>query len=121
MLILLITLTSFLRNEDGLTPVHVAAVWGRTGLLVLLLSCGGDPWIRDTEQGLTPLHLALREKHLETALVLQRYQLVDRRNRYSEGHKPPRFNINFGNFYFICCIFLFIFIFCNNAIVSIIF
>lgn len=90
--------TSLFRSEDGLTPVHVAAVWGRTALLVLLLSCGGDPWMRDTDHGLTPLHLALKEKHLETALVLQRYQLKDRRNRYSEGHIPPRFNINLGKF-----------------------
>ncbi|KAJ1519136.1 hypothetical protein ONE63_011256 [Megalurothrips usitatus] len=82
------------RSEDGLTPVHVAAVWGRTGLLALLLSCGGDPWMRDAELGFTPLHFALKEKHWEAALILQRFQLMDRRNRHSDVHAIPRFNIN---------------------------
>ncbi|XP_034237690.1 uncharacterized protein LOC117643117 [Thrips palmi] len=82
------------RSEDGLTPVHVAAVWGRTGLLVLLLSCGGDPSLRDNEEGRTPLHLALKEKHWEAALILQRYQLMDRRHRHSGVHPTQRFNMN---------------------------
>ncbi|KAE8746958.1 hypothetical protein FOCC_FOCC006378 [Frankliniella occidentalis] len=83
-----------IRSEDGLTPVHVAAVWGRTNLLMLLLSCGGDPWLRDADYGYTPLHFALKEKHWETALILQKYQLLDRRHRLSEGLSVPRFNFN---------------------------
>lgn len=82
------------RSEDGLTPVHVAAVWGRTGLLVLLLSCGGDPSARDNEEGLTPLQFALKEKHWEAALILQRHQLMDRRHRHSGVHTAHRFNMN---------------------------
>ncbi|KAK3907109.1 Ankyrin repeat and LEM domain-containing protein 1 [Frankliniella fusca] len=83
-----------IRSEDGLTPVHVAAVWGRTNLLMLLLSCGGDPWLRDFEHGYTPLHFALKEKQWETALILQKYQLLDRRHHRSEIQSVPRFNMN---------------------------
>lgn len=78
--------------------MHVAAVWGRTGLLVLLLSCGGDPSLRDSEEGLTPLHLALKEKHFEAALILQRYQLMDRHHRRSGVNFAQHFNMNLGEF-----------------------
>lgn len=84
------------RNEEGLTPVHIAAVWGRSRILLMLLSNGGDPWLRDSEKGFTPLHFALKEKHWETALILQRYQLTDRRHRHNDSGNPQRYNLNFG-------------------------
>ncbi|KAJ8976543.1 hypothetical protein NQ317_017951, partial [Molorchus minor] len=30
-------------SDDGLTPVHIAAAWGRLEILTLLLASGGDP------------------------------------------------------------------------------
>uniref|UniRef100_A0A1B6MB33 LEM domain-containing protein n=1 Tax=Graphocephala atropunctata TaxID=36148 RepID=A0A1B6MB33_9HEMI len=35
------------RSEDGLTPVHLAAMWGCADVLRVLLAKGGDPWLVD--------------------------------------------------------------------------
>ena len=45
------------KTSDGLTPVHVAAMWGRTDCLKLLLGRGGDPYQEDGD-GLNALDLA---------------------------------------------------------------
>lgn len=37
------------KSTDGVTPVHVAAMWGQTECLKLLLSKGGNPYSEDTE------------------------------------------------------------------------
>uniref|UniRef100_A0A5S6R629 LEM domain-containing protein n=1 Tax=Trichuris muris TaxID=70415 RepID=A0A5S6R629_TRIMR len=50
------------RNCDGLTPVHVAACWGRFESLKLLLCSGGDPLLPDKEQ-MSALDMAIDEAH----------------------------------------------------------
>ena len=46
-----------IKTTDGLTPVHVAAMWGRTECLKLLIDRGGDPYEEDND-GLNALDLA---------------------------------------------------------------
>ncbi|KAG6458471.1 hypothetical protein O3G_MSEX010894 [Manduca sexta] len=50
-----------LSNDDGLTPVHIAVIWGRVDNLKLLLGCGGDPSRRDLD-GLSAFDYAVKEQ-----------------------------------------------------------
>ncbi|XP_044265698.1 ankyrin repeat and LEM domain-containing protein 1-like [Tribolium madens] len=61
-----------IRADDGLTPVHIAAAWGRYDILKLLLDCGGDPEIRDCNNK-TALHYALDEGFTECYTLLKSY------------------------------------------------
>ncbi|XP_028171453.1 uncharacterized protein LOC114360831 [Ostrinia furnacalis] len=51
-------------NDDGVTPVHIAAIWGRVDNLKLLIGCGGDPSRCDLD-GLTAFDYAVREQQWE--------------------------------------------------------
>ena len=48
------------QNEDGITPLHVAAMWGNSEAVRLLLDYGADPVVCDDED-MTPLDHAMRE------------------------------------------------------------
>lgn len=48
-------------TEDGVTPVHIAAIWGRVENIKLLLGCGGDPERRDWDN-LSAFDYAAREQ-----------------------------------------------------------
>ncbi|XP_075981383.1 uncharacterized protein LOC142980009 [Anticarsia gemmatalis] len=48
-------------NDDGVTPVHIAAIWGRVDNLKLLIGCGGDPGRRDLD-GHSAFDYATREE-----------------------------------------------------------
>ncbi|KAG7196726.1 hypothetical protein KM043_016064 [Ampulex compressa] len=60
------------RSIDGLTPVHVAAAWGRCGILELLLVNGGDPLCVDDE-GRNPFHYAFDGKYYNVVAILGKY------------------------------------------------
>ncbi|XP_054009472.1 uncharacterized protein LOC128892878 isoform X1 [Hylaeus anthracinus] len=60
------------RSVDGLTPVHVAAAWGRVTVLELLLANGGDPLCLDDE-GRSPFHYAFDGKYYKAIVVLGKY------------------------------------------------
>ena len=49
-------------SGDGLTPLHVAAIWGREECVQLLLENGADPVITDMDD-MTPLDHAQSEGH----------------------------------------------------------
>lgn len=51
-------------NDDGVTPVHIAAIWGRVENLKLLIGCGGDPSQRDLD-GHSAFDYATREEQWE--------------------------------------------------------
>ncbi|KOC66750.1 Ankyrin repeat and LEM domain-containing protein 1 [Habropoda laboriosa] len=60
------------RSADGLTPVHVAAAWGRVTVLELLLANGGDPLCLDDE-GRSPFHYAFDGKYYKAIVILGKY------------------------------------------------
>ncbi|KAL6090111.1 hypothetical protein STEG23_003463 [Scotinomys teguina] len=51
-------------NQDGSSPLHMAALHGRTDLVPLLLKHGAYSGARDTNQAV-PLHLACRQGHFQ--------------------------------------------------------
>jgi hypothetical protein len=57
------------KDKDSETPLHNAAVKGRTGVARVLLDAGADVNARD-EDGLTPLHTAAVWGHVELARML---------------------------------------------------
>ncbi|KAF7268345.1 hypothetical protein GWI33_018498 [Rhynchophorus ferrugineus] len=60
------------RSDEGLTPVHIAAAWGKTNILKLLLRNGGDPLSRDIN-GKTPRHYASAEGFTDCLDLLDSY------------------------------------------------
>lgn len=60
------------RSRKRMTPLHVAAAAGHIALVGLLMDFGADMRARD-KQGMTPLHLAIRNGHKGVVnLFLQR-------------------------------------------------
>ncbi|CAK1553005.1 unnamed protein product [Leptosia nina] len=51
-------------NDDGLSPVHIAAIWGRVENIKLLIGCGGDPSKRDID-GISAFDYAAQEQQWE--------------------------------------------------------
>ncbi|XP_050453882.1 uncharacterized protein LOC126852774 [Cataglyphis hispanica] len=60
------------RSNDGMTPVHVAAAWGRINILKLLLANGGDPLCLDND-GRSPFHYAFDGKYFKAVTLLSNY------------------------------------------------
>ncbi|XP_018344368.1 PREDICTED: uncharacterized protein LOC108749870 [Trachymyrmex septentrionalis] len=71
------------RSNDGMTPVHVAAAWGRINILQLLLANGGDP-LRLDNDGRSPFHYAFDGKYFNVVTMLANYC----ENRQDEDDKP---------------------------------
>ncbi|KAL1502110.1 hypothetical protein ABEB36_007303 [Hypothenemus hampei] len=61
------------RSDEGITPVHIAAAWGRSAILDVLLKNGGDPQIRD-EGGKTPFIYASEEGFRECLELLEKHR-----------------------------------------------
>jgi len=55
-----------------MTPVHVAAAWGRINILELLLANGGDPLHLDND-GRSPFHYAFDGKYFKVMTLLSKY------------------------------------------------
>lgn len=51
-------------SEDGMTPLHIASIWGRVENIKLLIGCGGDPSLQDLE-GHSAFDYAAREQQWE--------------------------------------------------------
>ncbi|XP_023419467.2 ankyrin repeat domain-containing protein 27 isoform X1 [Cavia porcellus] len=56
-------------NQDGSSPLHVAALHGRADLIPLLLKHGANPSARNTNQAV-PLHLACQKGHFQVVKYL---------------------------------------------------
>ncbi|XP_034938489.1 uncharacterized protein [Chelonus insularis] len=75
---------------DGMTPVHVAAAWGRVKVLELLLANGGDPLCVD-DDGRTPFHYAFDGSYYDAITVLGKYCV---KNQDDDGEDYDSDNIN---------------------------
>ncbi|XP_048509746.1 uncharacterized protein LOC105692894 isoform X6 [Athalia rosae] len=75
------------KSTDGLTPLHVAAAWGRLGVLELLLSNGADPLLVD-DDGKCPFHYAFDEAHYEAVAILGKYC-----GKSFDEYSGPKYNL----------------------------
>ena len=62
-------MTTDMKDNEGRTPLHLAASTGDTELVRVLIEAGADVAVRDA-QGASPLHLAVAGGHTETVQVL---------------------------------------------------
>ncbi|MDD9140185.1 MAG: ankyrin repeat domain-containing protein, partial [Candidatus Cardinium sp.] len=71
-------------NQDGYTPLHIAAQCGHESIVTYLLNRGADI-NKENKKGKTPLSLAAEAGHIATAkkLMIQKAHL---RNRSTWGH-----------------------------------
>ncbi|MFE3032898.1 ankyrin repeat domain-containing protein [Streptomyces canus] len=70
------------RDRQGRTPLHAAALRGDLAEVGQLIAAGADPSAADNN-GFTPLHLAAQEGHAGAAnALLDAGAEVDRRNRF---------------------------------------
>lgn len=58
------------RSEDGLTPVHLASMWGCPEVLQVLLASGGNPWLVDCFD-MNAFNYALKEDQQECYEILK--------------------------------------------------
>lgn len=68
-------------SDEGLTPVHIAAAWGRVEILKLLLHCGGDPQLTDNCYK-NALHYALKEDWEEAVILINDFISCQRLSIY---------------------------------------
>ncbi|XP_014230760.1 uncharacterized protein LOC106655074 [Trichogramma pretiosum] len=81
------------KSIDGMTPVHVAAAWGRTNILKLLLANGGDPLCLDFEC-YSPFHYAFKGHHFETVGILSEYCMA-MENENGKNDIIPKYKLEF--------------------------
>ena len=74
-----------------MTPVHVAAAWGRTKILELLLANGGDALCLDIDS-CSPFHYALQGGHYEALSILSKYCITDE----TDEDEKPKFKRELG-------------------------
>ena len=55
-------------NQDGSSPLHVAALHGRADLILLLVKHGASVGARDASQAV-PLHLACQQGHFQVPVL----------------------------------------------------
>ena len=60
------------KDEDGATPLHLAADTGHKDIVELLISKGADVNAKDEDET-TPLYIAIEEGHTETANLLRKH------------------------------------------------
>ena len=68
------------RNNEGMTPLHLAAALGNGELIVDFLNLGADAFAHAHGTGETPLHLAAKNGHREAARLLLDYSTPDKVN-----------------------------------------
>ncbi len=59
-----------LTDKEGRTALHLAAYAGETSAVAALIDHQADPEIKESTNGMTALHLAVTQKHIETVQVL---------------------------------------------------
>lgn len=79
-------------SSDGVTPTHVAAAWGRTRILHLLLLNGGDPWIQDDDRK-NAFNYAFEEQAWDAIDMLHHFQHVHTASK-RDVDAEPKFQID---------------------------
>ncbi|CAG9563830.1 unnamed protein product [Danaus chrysippus] len=80
-----------LSNDDGITPVHIAAIWGRVDNLKLLIGCGGDPSRRDLD-GISAFDYAVREQQWDVYDYL--HNVIDESDSTDAIETECAYNLN---------------------------
>lgn len=86
----------FLSNDDGITPVHIAAIWGRVDNLKLLVGCGGDPSRRDLD-GISAFDYAVREQQWDVYDYL--HNVIDKSDSTDPIETECAYTLNIGEYY----------------------
>jgi ankyrin repeat protein len=60
------------KDEDGVTPLHEAALWGHNEVAELLIANGAEVNAKDDDDQ-TALDSAIKDKHTETADLLRKH------------------------------------------------
>ena len=63
-------------NQQGFSPLHVAALHGHVALVELLLQRGGNADTRTVTHACTPLHLACQNNRQYTHKVVRRFSFL---------------------------------------------
>ena len=74
------------KDNNGLTPLHLACSWGHMDIACLLVECGADVTAQ-SKHGLTPLHLASQRGYMEVARFLVE-RGADATARHDNGLTP---------------------------------
>ncbi|XP_067001784.2 uncharacterized protein [Anabrus simplex] len=70
-----------------MTPVHVAAAWGRTRILHLLLLNGGNPWLKDAYNK-NAFHYAFQERNWDVVELLHKFHLMELSSKNQSWMEP---------------------------------
>ncbi|KAG5683895.1 hypothetical protein PVAND_013155 [Polypedilum vanderplanki] len=62
----------FSQCDSKLTPLHIACIWGRSNIVQMLLTAGGDLNLKCNE-GLTPILYAVQEEQFEVIDVIKKF------------------------------------------------
>lgn len=96
-----------------MTPVHVAAAWGRWNILELLLANGGNPSSLD-DDNCSPLHYAHQGDHQEAVSVLKKYCTYEKNDNDDE----LKYKLELGKMYGLKDLISFKIIPFNNCILN---
>ncbi|KAK9875278.1 hypothetical protein WA026_007669 [Henosepilachna vigintioctopunctata] len=78
------------RSDDGLTPLHISAAYGRAKIVRALLCCGGNPDLRDSNYK-KPIDYAHEYEHKDCLDLLLSF--MERPNLFSRREITPAFNL----------------------------
>lgn len=76
----------YCRSDEGLTPLHIAAAWGRVEMVYLLLVSGANPELRDINK-MSPLDYACEHGFFEIVDLIKLFA-VDQIEILNKDNKP---------------------------------
>lgn len=82
----------FNRSDEGLTPLHIAAAWGRVEMVYLLLVSGANPELRDINR-MSSLDYACEHGYFEVMDLIKSFA-VDQSDVLNKG--KPSYNLELG-------------------------
>ncbi|KAK0158114.1 hypothetical protein PV328_009159 [Microctonus aethiopoides] len=80
------------KSCDGITPVHVAAAWGRIEVLELLLTNGGNPLCLDDDNQ-SPFHYALDGNYYDAIDILRKHIINNKQFNDDKGKDEMKVQI----------------------------